>query len=139
MKPIWTGLLLAVLALDGCEEKVDHPNEGVDFDIAQDLQNARQQNQMPQLAARLGCTSCHALDYGLMGPAWKDVGKRYRNSVTFEYRAKTYPLVEGLVQKISHGGTGNWGPEVMPPIDPDGTKHEQIETLVRFILENGKR
>ncbi len=140
IKPITTALLLVALAaLSGCDEHVEYKSEELNFDIEQDLQTALQKNQMPQLAARLNCTSCHALGRRVYGPAWKEVGKRYRNVATFEYQGKSYPLVEGLVQKVSHGGTGNWGTEQMPAIDPSGAKHEQIEKLVRFILETGKR
>ncbi len=131
-------MLLALAWLAGCEEKVDYKDEGLNFDIDKDLQSALQKNQMPLLAARLGCTGCHAIDHKVAGPAWREVGRRYRNSATFEYNGKSYPLTEGLVQKISRGGSGNWGVESMPGIDPGGSRHAQIEKLVGFILELGK-
>ncbi len=136
IKPL---LLLAALALGGCEEHVDYKDDGLNFDVEQDLQTALQKGQMPMLAARLGCPACHAIDHRVVGPAWQQVGKRYQNATTFQYNGKTYPLVEGLVQKISHGGSGNWGTEQMPGFDPSGSKREQLEKLVRFILELGKR
>lgn len=139
-KLIKTALLLATLAaLPGCDEKVEYKEEALNFDIEQDLQSALQKNQMPQLAARLNCTACHAMSTRVYGPAWKDVGKRYQNAVAFAYQGRTYPLVEGLVQKVSHGGSGNWGSGQMPAIDPSGAKRDQIEKLVRFILEAGKQ
>lgn len=138
-KPICTALLLiALAALGGCEEKVDYSNEGLDFDIDRDIQNALEKNQMPQLAVRLNCTGCHDLERKIIGPPWKQVGRRYQNSATFEYQGKTYPLVDGLVQKISHGGAGHWGVREMPAIDPSEAKREQIKKLVHFILETGK-
>ncbi len=143
MKPklIKTLLLLIALAwLAGCEEKVDYKKEeSLDFDVDKDLQSALQQNRMPQLAVRLGCNNCHAPDHRIVGPAWKEVGKRYRNAATFEYQGKSYPLAEGLVEKISHGGSGNWGVEAMPAVDPGGSKHALLAKLVGFILELGKR
>jgi cytochrome c len=145
MKPklIKTLMLLIALAwLAGCEEKVDYKKEeskGLNFDVDQDLQSALQQNHMPLLAVRLGCNNCHSLEHKVVGPAWKEVGKRYRNAATYEYKGKSYPLTEGLVEKISHGGSGNWGVEAMPAVDPSGSKHAELEKLVGFILELGKR
>ncbi len=139
MKLAKTLLLLAALTLGGCEEHVDYSSEGLNFDVDQDLQTALQKNQMPMLAARLGCPACHAIDHRVVGPAWQQVGRHYQNATTFQYNGQTYPLVEGLVQKISHGGSGNWGSAQMPAIDPSGAKREQIEKLVRFILEAGKQ
>lgn len=139
-KPIKTLLLLATLAcLSACEEHVDYQNEGLNFDVDQDLRTALQNDRMPVVAARLGCTACHAIDHRVVGPAWKEVGKRYQNAAAFEYNGKSYPLADGLVQKISHGGSGNWGQEAMPGVDPSGSKHELIEKLVGFILALGKR
>jgi hypothetical protein len=31
-------------------------------------------------------------------------GKRYQNAANNEYQGRRYPLTEGLVQKVSHGG-----------------------------------
>jgi cytochrome c len=135
-----TALLLLILAaLNSCDEHVDYTHDGLDFDIDQDLKSALEQNRMPQLAVRLNCTGCHELQRKIVGPAWKQVGTRYQNSAIFEYQGKSYPLTEGLVQKISHGGGGHWGQREMPAIDPTGAKHVQIEKLVHFILESGKR
>lgn len=142
MKPklIKTLMLLIALAwLTGCEEQVNYKDEGLNFDVDQDLQSALQQNHMPQLAARLGCIACHTLDHRAFGPSWKEVGTRYRNATTYEYQSKRYPLTAGLVEKISHGGSGNWGEEQMPAIDPSGSKHAQLEKLVGFMLALGKR
>jgi cytochrome c len=132
-------LLLTLVALAGCEEHVDYKDDGLNFDVDKDLQSALQQKRMPLLAVRLGCNACHAIDRKLVGPAWEAVGKRYANATTYEYKGKSYPIVEGLVQKVSHGGTGNWGVESMPALDPSGAKHDQIEKLVGFILKLGKQ
>ena len=132
-------LLIALAGLAGCDEQVDYKNGGLNFDVDKDLQTALQQNKMPMLATRLGCTACHAIDHKLVGPAWKEVGKRYQNAATFEYQGKSYPVTEGLVQKISHGGSGHWGVELMPAMDPGNSQHALIEKLVGFILEAGKR
>jgi cytochrome c len=135
-------LMVALAWLTGCEEKVDYKKEesnGLNFDVDKDLKNALQHHSMPRLAVTLGCNNCHSLDHRIVGPAWDDVGKRYRNVSTYEYKGKTYPLVTGLVQKISHGGRGNWGVDMMPALDPTGDRHVEIGKLVTFILELGKK
>lgn len=133
-------LLLTLTGLAGCEEKIDYKKEEkLQFDADQDLQKATQQNRLPLLATKLGCKACHAIDHRVVGPAWQEVGKRYRNATSFEYKGTTYPLTEGLINKISHGGSGNWGVEAMPAVDPTGSRHDQLEKLVKFILQLGKQ
>jgi len=89
---------------------------------------------MPQLARELNCTACHAIDYRMAGPAWKDIAARYKGVTVFNYRGKNYSLVEGLVMKVSMGGSGNWGSAPMPANDPSGSKKAEIAQLVRFML-----
>ena len=93
--------------------------------------------EMPQEAKDLNCIACHAIDKKVVGPAWADVGKKYKGKTEFEYNGKTYPLVEGLVMKVSKGGAGHWGTMPMPPNDPSGTKKDKIEKIVRFELSLG--
>lgn len=128
-------MLLAVLA--ACDEPY-YQEAPLDFDVEQDLKVSLETGRMPLLATRLNCTSCHAIDHKIVGPAWRDVGQRYKDADTYEYQGKTYPLVEGLVQKISHGGSGNWGDVAMPGIDPSGARRELVEKLVRFALAQGQ-
>ena len=87
---------------------------------------------MPQLARELNCTSCHAIDFRKAGPAWKDVAVRYKGATTFKYNGREYPLVEGLVMKVSQGGVGNWGSMPMPANDPSGAHKADITKLVEF-------
>jgi cytochrome c551/c552 len=87
------------------------------------------------------CLGCHNIqgDAVLVGPSWHDVSLLYKNAKTYTYEGKTYPLVDGLVTAISKGRQqGNWGeangPQFMPPEDPAGTKREDVEQLVLYIL-----
>ncbi len=90
--------------------------------------------EMPAAAKRLGCTACHAIDKKVIGPAWIDVAKRYTGAgvKTFNYKGKDYPLIEGLVMKVSLGGSGNWGQVAMIPNDPKGVHKDDITALVKF-------
>jgi cytochrome c len=89
---------------------------------------------MPPLAHKLNCTTCHAIDHKVVGPAWKDVAARYtgKGVKTFNYNGKEYPLIEGLVMKVSKGGSGNWGSMPMPANDPSGAHKKEITELVEF-------
>ncbi len=90
--------------------------------------------EMPPMAHTLHCTTCHAIDHKVVGPAWKDVAERYTGHgvTTYTYNGKTYPLIEGLVMKVSRGGSGNWGSMPMPANDPSGTHKKEITELVQF-------
>jgi cytochrome c len=88
---------------------------------------------MPPLAKKNNCVACHAIDHKIVGPAWMDVSKRYKNETTYTYRGTQYPLFEGLVMKVSRGGSGNWGAMPMPGNAP-AVKDEDIRELVKFVL-----
>lgn len=90
--------------------------------------------EMPALARKNGCTDCHSIDRKIVGPAWKDVSMKYKGASEYEYRGEKYPLVEGLVMKVSKGGSGNWGAMPMPMNDPSGAKRDDIRELVQFVL-----
>jgi len=97
---------------------------------------------MPTIAKKNGCTACHKIDKKVVGPAWMDVSKKYKGATTYKYSkkgskasdAKEYPLVEGLMMKVSHGGKGNWGSMAMPANDAHDKKQDQIKELVHFVL-----
>jgi cytochrome c len=101
---------------------------------------------MPPLAKKDGCTACHAIDHKVVGPAWVDVAKKYKGATKYKYSnngssapdAKEYPLVEGLMMKVSKGGHGNWGTAAMIPNDPSGKKQAEIKELVEFELSLAK-
>ena len=57
------------------------------------------------LAKSKNCMSCHAIDKKVVGPAYKDVAKKYAGD------AKT---ADALATKVIKGGSGVWGPVPMP-------------------------
>ncbi len=97
---------------------------------------------MPPEVKQFHCDTCHAIDHKVIGPAWADVAKKYKGQTTYKYsiqgsnapNAKEYPLVDGLVMKVSKGGAGNWGSQAMIANNPSGAKKEDIRHLVEFIL-----
>lgn len=75
------------------------------------------------LAQKSGCLACHKLDQKLVGPSWKEVGKKYAGQKGAEAK---------LDEKVKKGGVGVWGKVPMPP----NTKvsDADIKKLVEFVL-----
>lgn len=57
------------------------------------------------LAKSKNCMACHATDKKVVGPAYKDVAKKYAGD------AKAADM---LAVKVIKGGAGVWGPVPMP-------------------------
>ena len=76
-----------------------------------------------ELAKKNACTACHAIDKKLVGPAYKEVAKKYRDDKGAEAK---------LAEKVKKGGVGVWGQVPMPP-NP-AVKDEDVKTLVKWIL-----
>ena len=77
-----------------------------------------------QLAQASGCTTCHALDKKLIGPAYKAVAAKYKDDPSAETL---------LIRKVKEGGAGIWGQVAMPPNSPR-VSDADIQTLVKWIL-----
>jgi cytochrome c len=75
------------------------------------------------MAKKYNCTACHQLDKKVVGPAYKEVAKKYKGQA--DAAAK-------LAEKVKKGGSGVWGPVPMPPnaAVPDA----DIQKLVAWIL-----
>ena len=76
------------------------------------------------LAQKNNCLACHKIDTKLVGPAWRDVAKKYKGVPGSEHM---------LVIVVSTGGAGNWGNMPMPAMAP-AVKEEDIRALVKFVL-----
>ena len=75
-----------------------------------------------QLAAKYNCQACHAVDKKIVGPAYKEVAKKYAGDKS---------AAEKLEHKVKNGGSGVWGAIPMPPNNvPDA----DLNTLVEWIL-----
>jgi cytochrome c len=69
------------------------------------------------LAQKNACMSCHGVDKKIVGPAYKDVAKKYAGDKT---------AMAKLTAKVKMGGKGVWGDIPMPPNPQvkDGDLHE---------------
>ena len=74
------------------------------------------------LAQKKNCLACHAVDKKVVGPAYKDVAKKYAGQ---DVTAK-------LATKVMKGGSGTWGAIPMPA-NPQVNQAE-AESLVKWIL-----
>lgn len=75
------------------------------------------------LAKKNNCLACHSIDKKLVGPAWKEIGKKYAGDPS---------AAEQLVTKVKKGTKGNWGAIPMPPNAT--VKDADIKTMVEYIL-----
>lgn len=94
--------------------------------------------EMPALAKKNHCTDCHSIDRKIVGPSYTDIAMRYKDATEYEYRGNKYPLEDGLVMKVSKGGSGNWGQMPMPKNDLSGALQPEIRELVKFVLSLAK-
>ena len=78
------------------------------------------------LAKKHNCLACHMVDKKSVGPAYKEVAKKYKGQAD---------AVAKLSDKIKKGGQGAWGPVPMPPnaAVPDA----DVKTLVDWIMKMG--
>lgn len=98
--------------------------------------------EMPPLAKKHDCNVCHSVDTRVVGPSWREVSRKYKGAKEYVYSptgsaaadGKRFPLEEGLVLKVSKGGSGNWGSMPMPGNDLSGTRQGEIRELVKFVL-----
>jgi len=77
------------------------------------------------LAKKHNCLACHTVDKKLVGPAYKEIAKKYKGQ----------NVAAKLEQKVKKGGQGVWGPIPMPPnaAVPDA----DIKKLVDWVLKLG--
>ena len=59
-----------------------------------------------KLLTKYNCQACHTTDSKLVGPAFRDVAKKYADS------ANAAAMLEGSIQ---HGSTGTWGQLLTAP------------------------
>jgi cytochrome c len=74
------------------------------------------------LAKAKGCFACHAVNAKQVGPAFKDVAKKY---------AGKPDAVAHLSERIKKGGVGEWGNVPMPP---QNVTDEEAKKLAEWVL-----
>ena len=124
-----TCLLVTLLYLAGCDNKADQKNTRKAIDYIKPIPGKN--DSIPAEIAEKGevlisysdCFTCHKIDERSVGPAFKDIAKRYPVN-------KVY--IDMLAYKIIVGGSGSWG---YPSMDPHPKlSHEDAKLMVTYIL-----
>lgn len=77
------------------------------------------------LATAKGCMACHDIGAKKVGPAYKDVAKKYAGQKDIEAK---------LVKKVLEGGSGTWGAVPMPANKAMGVTEADAKKLVEWVL-----
>jgi len=75
------------------------------------------------LAQKNACMSCHGVDKKIVGPAFKEVAKKYAGDKTAR---------DKLAAKVKAGGKGVWGEVPMPP-NPN-LKPDDASKIIDWVL-----
>lgn len=79
------------------------------------------------LAQKNACMSCHAVDQKVLGPAFREVAKKY---------AGQKDAVTAVTASIKKGGSGKWGAIPMPPME--GLSDADAKALATWIVGGAK-
>ena len=78
------------------------------------------------LATKSGCMACHQVAVKVVGPAYKDVAKKYAGDAG---------AADRLTKHVIAGSKDVWGPVPMPPKGGNASvKDEDIKKIVGWIL-----
>ena len=127
-------LLFAPFYLLCCENKPEQKNTKEKSDYIKQIPGKN--DSIPVEVAEKGevlisysdCYTCHKEDQRSVGPAFKDIARRYPVN-------KVY--IEMLAQKVIVGGSGSWGSPVMLP-HPQ-LSFEDAKMMVSYILSMKSR
>lgn len=76
-----------------------------------------------QLATKYGCLGCHNQTIRVVGPAYRDIAEKYKSN----------PDRDKLIaEQIHKGGSGKWGPVIMPPFPQ--VNAEETRALTDWIM-----
>ena len=76
-----------------------------------------------QIATRYGCLGCHNPAVKLVGPAYRDIAAKYKSDPA---------ALAKVDEQIHKGGSGKWGPIIMPPFPQVTAKETKV--LADWIL-----
>jgi len=76
-----------------------------------------------ELALKYGCVSCHNINVKIVGPAFKDIVAKYKSDPA---------AADRVLEQIRNGGSGKWGPAVMPPFPM--IPETEAQMLARWVL-----
>jgi cytochrome c len=78
-----------------------------------------------EIMTKSGCMACHKVDAKLVGPALKDIAKKYKGK----------DVLTTLTAKVRAGGPGTWGPIPMSPNPIDKINDADLKAAIEYILK----
>ena len=75
-----------------------------------------------QLMAKYNCQACHQVDKQLVGPAFRDIAKKYKADAD---------ATSKLQAKVKNGSSGVWGAIAMPP---NNVPAADLQALVEWVM-----
>jgi cytochrome c len=75
-----------------------------------------------QLMAKYNCQACHQVDKQLVGPAFRDIARKYKADAG---------AVSKLQAKVKNGSSGVWGAIAMPP---NNVPAADLQALVEWVM-----
>ena len=116
------GLLALSLILVSCERKEEKAEVPRKEEVADRIQESKQDSEEYALADRKGCFACHDIRTRKVGPAYVEVAKKYADKEN---------ALEELVRSITKGSMGKWG---SIPMTPQPVTEEEARKLAKWIL-----
>jgi cytochrome c551/c552 len=96
---------------------------GPPLQSARSLPTPAQTSDGRQVAAKYGCLACHNTTTRIVGPSYREIAIKYKSD----------PAAAAKIdEQIQKGGSGKWGPIIMPPF-PQVTRAE-TRLLIDWIL-----
>ena len=75
-----------------------------------------------KLMAKYNCQACHQVDKQLVGPAFRDIAKKYKADAG---------AASKLQAKVKNGSSGVWGAIAMPPNDVPSA---DLQALIEWVM-----
>jgi len=91
--------------------------------LARPLAAAKPDPATEAMMKKSDCFTCHSVAKKIVGPAYKDVAKKYKSD------PKALAM---LVDKVKKGGSGHWGQ--VPMAAHPNLKDEDVKAMVTWVL-----
>jgi sulfite dehydrogenase len=75
------------------------------------------------IATKYGCLGCHNLSVKIVGPPYREIADKYRGAADAQAKVR---------EQIQKGGSGKWGPIIMPPFPQ--IPEAETKVLTEWIL-----
>ncbi|MHB1246560.1 MAG: c-type cytochrome [Sulfuriferula sp.] len=95
-----------------------------------DFAHAAGDPKVKSMMTHSDCFTCHSVDHQIIGPAYKDVAKRYHGTKA------SAAIIATLAEKIIKGGNGNWNKETggVPMTAHPKMSKTEAEDMAKWVL-----